>query len=135
MNMLNLAPFSFGCRCRRYDDGQVFSPSMLDITDEVWKALDERHQEHCCSLPQDWPPDCRCCPSPSRQRLQEGCFGCLATEYSFPEADKIKHRVSQAAAAPVAAAAGSKSAAPVAAAAPAEPSEDSDEEMGLDLFA
>ncbi|KAF3943496.1 hypothetical protein CMV_029955 [Castanea mollissima] len=112
---LGIRPFSYGLVVLQvYDDGSVFSPEVLDLTDEdqIEKFFIGVSMVTCCC------------------------------EYSFPLAEKVKEYLKDpskfaVAAAPVAAAA--SGGAPAAAAAKEEekkeePAEESDDDMGFSLF-
>lgn len=139
MNMLNLAPFTFGLTVLDiYDDGQLFSPAMLDITDDVLtKHLLSAIKNVAAVSLQTGIPTAASVPHSFINAFKKVVSVGLATDYSFAQADKIKERmaadVATASAAPAAASAKAAPAA-AAAAAPAAPESEEDEEMGFGLF-
>lgn len=134
LNMLNLAPFTFGLTVTDvYDNGSVFSPSMLDITDEVLaKHLQTAIKNIAClSLATKYPT------TAAAPHLLVNAYknllsvGLACESYSFAAVDKIKEALKNPVAvapAPAAAAAPAK-----AAAAPAK-EESEEEELGIGLF-
>lgn len=138
LNMLDITPFSFSLGVQNvYDDGSVFSPSILNITESVMIDFVKQAIKNVASvsLAAKFPTVA------SAPHLMVTAYKNLIStglgleEYSFPALDKFKQSLAAAASAPVAAAASGKSAAPVAAAAAAAPAEESeDEDMGFGLF-
>lgn len=135
LTMLNIQPFQFGCVVELcYDDGAIFEPSVLDITDEaIMKNYSAALRNIAAlSLALGFPTKASV-PHSLVNGFKNLLATSLASDYTFPASDKLKEALENAknfvAAAPVAAAA---SAAPAAAAATKE--ESSEEEMGFGLF-
>lgn len=137
LNMLNLSPFTFGLTVIDiYDNGAIYAPKMLDITEDVLEKLvkDAVNQVAAISLSVGIPT------AASVPHLMVNAYKrlvavTLSTDYSFPAADKIKEALKNPQAfAPVAQAAPTSAAAPAAAAPAKVEKEESDEEMGMGLF-
>lgn len=138
LNMLNISPFTYGLSVEQvFDNGQVFSPSILDITDEQMTGyfLAAAKTIATISLAVGYPT----LPAVSHSIInhyKNVLAVSIATEYTFEGSEAIKDRLANpeayAAAVPAAAAASSGGAA--AEAAPAEEEEESDEDMGMGLF-
>lgn len=138
LNMLNISPFTYGLKVEQvFDNGQCFSPEILDITDEELTGhfLAAVRTIATISLAAGFPT----LPAVSHSIInhyKNVLAISIATDYTFEGSESIKDRLANpeayAAAAPAAAAASSGSAA--AAAAPAEEEEESDEDMGMGLF-
>ncbi|KAH7365840.1 hypothetical protein KP509_18G048600 [Ceratopteris richardii] len=139
---LGIRPFSYGLVIQNvYDSGSVFDPAVLDLTEEdlMGKFASGVSMVAALSLGLDY-PTLAAAPHMFANAFKNVVAIALETEYSFPEADKVKEYLKDpskfaVAAAPVAA----SSEAPAAAAAPAEekkpePEEESDEDMGFSLF-
>merc|ERR1712027_275082 len=107
LNMLKISPFTYGLIVQKvYDSGSVFSPEILDITDDDIK-----------------------------QRFCAGVAIAAVTEITFKEAEQLKEFLADpskfaAAAAPAA----SDAPAAAAPAAPVEEEEEEDDDMGFGLF-
>lgn len=137
MQMLNLMPFHFGMTVLSiYDDGAIFDPSILDITDEVLvsRVQDTIKKIAALSLELRF-PTVASAPHSLVNAYKRILGVALANdEISFPAVEKIRERLANpgafAVAAPVAAAAGDAPAA----AAKEEPKEESDDDMGFGLF-
>ncbi|XP_061900206.1 large ribosomal subunit protein uL10 [Entelurus aequoreus] len=142
-NMLNISPFSFGLNIQQvYDNGSVYSPDVLDITEA---SLHTRFLEGVRNIAsvclQIGYPTLASVPHTVINGYKRVLAIAVETDYSFPLADKVKAFLADpsafaAVAAPTAAAA---TTAPAAAAAPAkeevkEESEESDDDMGFGLF-
>lgn len=136
LNMLNLVPFTFGLTVIDvYDDGSIFPPSMLDITDEVLSKHLQAAIKNIASLSLAAKfPTVAAAPhmlvNAYKNILAVG-LGC--EEYSFDAVEKIKELLKT----PVAAAAAPAASASAAAApAPAkeESEEEEEEELGMGLF-
>ncbi|MBA0697114.1 hypothetical protein Goari_003619 [Gossypium aridum] len=140
---LGIRPFSYGLVVLSvYDNGSVFSPEVLDLTEDdlIEKFATGVSMVTALSLAISY-PTLAAAPHMFINGYKNILAVAVATEYSFPQADKVKEYLADpskfaVAAAPVAAAAGG--AAP--AAAPAEeekkpePEEESDDDMGFSLF-
>ncbi|TYI63006.1 hypothetical protein E1A91_D10G290100v1 [Gossypium mustelinum] len=140
---LGIRPFSYGLVVLSvYDNGSVFSPEVLDLTEDdlIEKFATGVSMVTALSLAISY-PTLAAAPHMFINGYENILAVAVATEYSFPQADKVKEYLADpskfaVAAAPVAAAGGG--AAP--AAAPAEeekkpePEEESDDDMGFSLF-
>ena len=143
LNMLNLSPFTFGLTVTDiYDNGSIYSPKMLDITDEVLGKLLKSAIDRVAAISlARGLPSLASAPHSLATAFKRAVALSLSDETSdeltFPAAEKVKSAIANAAkAGPVAASSApqaSASAAPAAAAAPAA-KEESDEEMGFGLF-
>ncbi|XP_074064721.1 large ribosomal subunit protein uL10-like [Macrotis lagotis] len=147
LNMLNISPFSFGLIIQQvFDNGSIYNPEVLDITEET---LHLRFLEGVCNVAsvclQIGYPTIASVPHSIINGYKQVLAVAVGTEYSFPLAEKVKAFLADpsafAVAAPVAAApvAAAPAAAAPAAAIPAkveakEELEESDEDMGFDLF-
>ncbi|XP_022765028.1 60S acidic ribosomal protein P0 [Durio zibethinus] len=139
---LGIRPFSYGLIVLSvYDNGSVFSPEVLDLTEDdlIEKFASGVSMVTALSLAISY-PTLAAAPHMFVNAYKNVLSVAVATEYSFPQADKVKEYLADpskfaVAAAPVAADAG---AAPVAAAAEEEkkpePEEESDDDMGFSLF-
>merc|ERR1712018_199911 len=139
LNMLNISPFSYGLVVNQvYDNGAVFSPKVLDITEEDIKAKFMAGVANIAavSLAIGYPTA-----ASVPHSIVNGFKNLLAiaaeTEVTFEQAEKMKAYLADpsafaVAAAPAAAAAGAAEAAP--AAKEEEPEEESDDDMGFGLF-
>lgn len=139
---LGIRPFSYGLIVLSvYDNGSVFSPEVLDLTEDdlIEKFATGVSMVTALSLAISY-PTLAAAPHMFINAYKNVLSIAVATEYSFPQADKVKEFLADpskfaVAAAPVAADAG---AAPAAAAAEEEkkpePEEESDEDMGFSLF-
>merc|ERR1712241_710616 len=136
LNMLNISPFSYGLVVENvYDNGSIFSPKVLDITDDDLKATFMAGVANVAAVSlQIGYPTMASAPHSMVNGLKNLMAIAAETEITFAAAEKLKAYLADpsafAAAAPAAAAA---SAAP-AAAKVEEPEEESDDDMGLDLF-
>ncbi|XP_051750671.1 60S acidic ribosomal protein P0 [Ctenopharyngodon idella] len=142
LNMLNISPFSYGLIIQQvYDNGSVYSPEVLDITED---ALHKRFLEGVRNIAsvclQIGYPTLASIPHSVINGYKRVLAVAVETDYSFPLAEKVKAFLADptafAVAAPAAASAAvEKSAAPAAKEeAPKEESEESDEDMGFGLF-
>ncbi|XP_062092523.1 large ribosomal subunit protein uL10 [Humulus lupulus] len=141
---LGIRPFSYGLVVESvYDNGSVFSPEVLDLTEDdlVGKFASGVAMVTSLALAISY-PTIAAAPHMFINAYKNVLAVAVATEYSFPQADEVKEYLKDpskfaVAAAPVAAAAAG-GAAPAAAKAeekkeePAEESEDDD--MGFSLF-
>ncbi|KAK3509027.1 hypothetical protein QTP70_018532 [Hemibagrus guttatus] len=140
LNMLNISPFSYGLIIQQvYDNGSVYSPEVLDITED---ALHKRFLEGVRNIAsvclQIGYPTLASIPHSVINGYKRVLAVAVETDYSFPLADKVKAFLADpsafAVAAAPSAAAAAPAAAPAAAAEPAkEESEESDEDMGFGL--
>jgi large subunit ribosomal protein LP0 len=141
LNMLNISPFTYGLTVEQvYDNGQVFAPSILDITDDELTGhfLAAIKTITTVSLAAGYPT----LPAVGHSIInhyKKILALSIATEYTFEGSEAIKDRIANpdayAAAAPVAAAAAASGAGAAAEeAAPAEEEEESEGDMGMGLF-
>ncbi|CAM8916218.1 unnamed protein product [Rhodiola kirilowii] len=139
---LGIRPFSYGLVVISvYDSGSVFSPEVLDLTenDLVDKFAVGVSMVTALSLAISY-PTLAAAPHMFINAYKNVLAVAVATDYSFPQADKVKEYLADPskfiAAAPVASA--DLSSAPAAAAkeeaAPADAAEESEEDMGFSLF-
>ncbi|KAG5557945.1 hypothetical protein RHGRI_008004 [Rhododendron griersonianum] len=142
---LGIRPFSYGLVVLTvYDNGSVFNPEVLDLTEDdlVGKFAAGVSLVTSLALAISY-PTLAAAPHMFINAYKNLLAIAVETEYSFPQADKVKEYLADpskfaVAAAPVAAAA-SGAAAPAAAAAKEEekkeePAEESDDDMGFSLF-
>merc|ERR1711923_271898 len=140
LNMLKISPFTYGLIVQKvYDQGSVFSPEILDITDDDIKnkfmAGVANVAAVCLEIGY---PTIASAPHSIANGMKNLLAIAAVTDITFKEAEMLKEFLADpskfaAAAAPAAAAA----AAPAAAAAAKEPepeSEDEDDDMGFGLF-
>lgn len=136
---LNIRPFSYGLIIQKvYNDGSVFDPAVLDLTDEdLIKGFSAGLSNVAAlSLGANY-PTIAAVPHIFLNGYKNVLSVALETDYSFPAADKIKEYLADPSKFVVAAApAAATGAAPAAAAAPAkvEEKEESDDDMGFSLF-
>ncbi|KAK1377944.1 60S acidic ribosomal protein P0 [Heracleum sosnowskyi] len=139
---LGIRPFSYGLVVLSvYDNGTVFSPEVLDMTEDdlVAKFAVGVSMVTSLSLALSY-PTLAAAPHMFINAYKNVLAIALETEYSFPQADKVKEYLADpskfvAAVAPSATA--DSGAAPAAAAAEEkkeEPAEESDDDMGFSLF-
>ncbi|XP_072955180.1 large ribosomal subunit protein uL10-like [Typha angustifolia] len=140
---LGIRPFSYGLIIQSvYDNGSVFSPEVLDLTEEdlIEKFSTGVSMVISLSLALSY-PTLASAPHMFINAYKNVLAVAIATEYSFPQAEKVKEYLKDpskfAAAAPVAAV-DAAAAAPAAAAKEEEkkeePAEESDDDMGFSLF-
>lgn len=138
---LGIRPFSYGLVVTSvYDNGSVFSPEVLDLTEDdlIGKFASGVSMVASLSLALSY-PTLAAAPHMFINGYKNVLAVALATEYSFPQAEKVKEYLkdpSKFAVAAVAPVAAESAAAPAAAKEEKkeEPEEESDEEMGLGLF-
>jgi len=139
LNMLNISPFTYGLQVQQvYDQGTVFSPKVLDITDEDLMATFQSGLANVAavSLAIGYPTV-----ASVPHSVVNGFKNLLAiaavTDVTFKEAATLKEFLADpskfAAAAAAATPAAAAEAAP-AAAKEEEPEEESDDDMGFGLF-
>lgn len=138
---LGIRPFSYGLVVLSvYDNGSVFSPEVLDLTEDdlVERFAAGVSMVASLSLALSY-PTLAAAPHMFINAYKNVLAVAVATEYTFPQAEKVKEYLKDpskfaVAAAPVAAA--ETVAAPVAAKEEekAEPAEESDDDMGFNLF-
>jgi len=139
-NMLNISPFSYGLIIQQvYDNGSVYSPEVLDITEAALHARFLEGVRNIASVCLEIGyPTLASVPHSVINGYKKVLAVAVETDYSFPLADKVKAFLADpsafaAVAAPAAAA--ETAAAPAAAKEEAkEESEESDDDMGFGLF-
>ncbi|PIA59338.1 hypothetical protein AQUCO_00400317v1 [Aquilegia coerulea] len=142
LSKLGIRPFSYGLVVLSvYDNGSVFNPEVLDLTEDDLMGRFAAGVSMVTSLALAISyPTLAAAPHMFINGYKNVLAVAVATDYSFPLADKVKEYLKDpskfaVAAAPVAAAASSS--APAAAKEEEkkeEPAEESDEEMGFGLF-
>ncbi|GLD69980.1 60S acidic ribosomal protein P0 [Lates japonicus] len=140
LNMLNISPFSFGLIIQQvYDNGSVYSPEVLDITEAALHARFLEGVRNIASVCLEIGyPTLASVPHSIINGYKRVLAVAVETDYSFPLADKVKAYLADpsafaAVAAPAAAA--ETAAAPAAAKEEVkEESEESDDDMGFGLF-
>ncbi|KAK7320613.1 hypothetical protein VNO77_30250 [Canavalia gladiata] len=141
---LGIRPFSYGLVVLSvYENGSVFSPEVLDLTEDdlVEKFAVGVSMVTSLSLAVSY-PTLAAAPHMFVNAYKNVLAVAVETEYSFPEADKVKEYLkdpSKFAVAAVAVSAADSGAGPAAAAAKEEekkeePAEESDDDMGFSLF-
>ncbi len=134
LNMLNLMPFTFGLTVITvYEEGSLFSPSILDITDAALEGfvMSAIKNIAAVSLTASFPTAASVPHMLANAYKNVLCTGLACSDYSFPALDAIKAAIANPGA--CAAAAPATAAAPAAAAAPAKV-ESEEEEFDMDLF-
>ncbi|KAF5453656.1 hypothetical protein F2P56_028546 [Juglans regia] len=140
---LGIRPFSYGLIVlSAYDNGSVFSPEVLDLTEDdlLEKFAIGVSMVTSLSLALSY-PTLAAAPHMFINAYKNALAIAVATEYSFPQAEKVKEFLedpSKFAFAAAPAAAADSGAAPAAAAKEEEkkeePAEESDDDMGFSLF-
>ncbi|PKA63114.1 60S acidic ribosomal protein P0 [Apostasia shenzhenica] len=142
---LGIRPFSYGLIVQSvYDDGSVYSPEVLDLTEDdlIEKFSSGLAMVTSLSLALSY-PTLAAAPHMFINAYKNVLAVSIATEYTFPQAEKVKEYLKDpskfaVAAAPAATAADTSGAAAPAAAKEEEkkeePAEESDDDMGFSLF-
>lgn len=120
-----------------YDKGSVYDADLLDITsDDVSKMVGDVLSDIASLSLQLNFPTLPACPTLVTNAAKNLLAIAIATDYSFPLADKMKDAISNpvAVVVPVAAAAAAAPAASEPAKKAAEPEPEEDEDMGFSLF-
>ncbi|KAK9389996.1 ribosomal protein L10-domain-containing protein [Lipomyces mesembrius] len=138
LNMLNISPFTYGMSVLQvYDQGQAFSPEILDIEEEtlIKSFTSAITTITTISLAIGYPTLPAVIHSVINHYKKVLAVS-IATDYTFDGSEAIKDRIANpeayaVAAAPVAAAAGIEEAATAAEEAPAEEAEESEDDMGM----
>lgn len=139
LNMLNISPFTYGLSIEHvWDNGTIFAPSVLDVDEESFIENLKKGITNIAAISLGLGiPTVASVPHLLVNGYKNLLGVALATDYSFPAADRIKEILADpskfaVAAAPVAAAA----AAPAAAKKEekVEEKEESDDDMGFGLF-
>jgi len=139
LNMLNISPFHYGLIIEQvYDEGSVFSPSILDINDDDLRGRFMAGVRNVAAISlQIGYPTAASAPHSIANGFKRLLAVAVQTEYTFPEAERTKEYLADPSKFAVAAAAPAASAAPAAAAKEEkkeEPEEESDDDMGFGLF-
>ncbi|QCE01318.1 large subunit ribosomal protein LP0 [Vigna unguiculata] len=139
---LGIRPFSYGLVVLSvYDNGSVFSPEVLDLTEDdlIEKFVAGVSIATSLSLAISF-PTLAAAPHMFVNAYKNVLSVAVETDYSFPEADKVKEylkdpsKFAVAAVAPPAAASGAPAAAAKEEEKKEEPAEESDDDMGFSLF-
>ncbi|KAL5734303.1 hypothetical protein ACOSP7_032164 [Xanthoceras sorbifolium] len=138
---LGIRPFSYGLVVVSvYDNGSVFSPEVLDLTEDdlVEKFAAGVSMVTSLALAISY-PTLAAAPHMFINAYKNVLAVAVATEYSFPQADKVKEFLKDPSKFAVAVAPGAAPAATAPAAAKVEekkeePAEESDDDMGFSLF-
>jgi len=144
LNMLNISPFTYGLVLQNvYDQGEVYSPEVLDIKDEdLVKKFSEglaRVAGICLYVGY---PTIASVPHSIARGFKKLLYAAAASDYTFKEAEYLKEILSdpsklaalQAAAAATPAASAAAPAEEAAAPAKEESEDESDDDMGFGLF-
>lgn len=138
LNMLKISPFTYGLEIEQvYDQGTVFSPEVLDITDDDIRAKFMEGVRNVASVClQIGYPTVASVPHSIVNGFKNLLAIAAETDITFPEAEQMKAFLADPSAFAVAAPAAAAEEAPAAAeeAAPEESEEESDDDMGFGLF-
>mmetsp|Transcript_10888 Transcript_10888/g.35816 ORF Transcript_10888/g.35816 Transcript_10888/m.35816 type:complete len:314 (-) Transcript_10888:102-1043(-) len=133
---MKLMPFSYGLVIVQvFDNGSLFAPEVLDITDDdMVKSFGAGVANVAAlSLAANY-PTLASVPHSIINSYKNVLAISVATDYTFPLAQKVKDYLANPDAFAAAAAPAAGTAAPAAAAAPEPEEEEEEEEMGFDLF-
>lgn len=141
LSKLGIRPFSYGLVVVSvYDNGTVFAPEVLDLTEDdlIEKFAIGVSMVTSLSLAISY-PTLAAAPHMFINGYKNVLAIAVETDYSFPLADKVKEYLADpskfaVAAAPAADSGSAPAAAATKEAAKEEPEEESDDDMGLDLF-
>lgn len=141
LHKLNIKPFQYGLKVEHiYDNGSVYSASVLDITDDVILSAFNSGVTNVAAFSRELAiPTTASMPHSIVEAFKFCAALCLDTEHIFPQMKQLKDMLDNpdafaaaaAAAAPAAAAGGKAEAAP---AKVEEEEEEEDGDMGLSLF-
>lgn len=138
LNMLKISPFTYGLEIEQvYDQGTVFSPEVLDITDDDIRSKFMEGIRNVASVClQIGYPTVASVPHSIVNGFKNLLAIAAETEITFPEAEQMKAFLADPSAFAVAAPAAAAEEAPAAAqeAAKEESEEESDDDMGFGLF-
>jgi large subunit ribosomal protein LP0 len=141
LTMLNIQPFTYGCVIQQvYDQGSVFDPSMLDMTDETLLGFYYESLRSVASISMAINmPTLASVPHELMRAYKNVIAVALASDYPLPEAEKIKESMAASTQAsadvPVSTSAGqAKTGSTAAKDTKPESDVESDEDMGFDLF-
>jgi len=136
LNMLKISPFTYGLEVVAcYDEGSVFEPAVLDITEDDIRArfMSAVNNVAAVSLNIGYPTAVSA-PHSIANGLKKLIAIAAATDITFPAAEKTKAFLADPSAFAVAAPVAEEKAADAPAAAAEESEEESDSDMGFDLF-
>ncbi|KAK7290121.1 hypothetical protein RIF29_04320 [Crotalaria pallida] len=140
LSKLGIRPFSYGLLVVNvYDNGSVFSPEVLDLTEDdlVVKFAAGVSMVASLALSISY-PTIAAAPHMFAHAYKNVLAVALASEYSYPQADEIKEYLKDpskfAAAAPAAASGSAPAAAPAKKEKEPEPEEESEDDMCIGLF-
>jgi len=136
LNMLKISPFTYGLEVVAcYDEGSVFEPAVLDITEDDIRArfMAAVNNVAAVSLNIGYPTAVSA-PHSIANGLKKLIAIAAATDITFPAAEKTKAFLADPSAFAVAAPVVEEKAADAPAAAAEESEEESDSDMGFDLF-
>jgi large subunit ribosomal protein LP0 len=136
LNMLKIFPFSYGLIIQKvYEQGSIFSPEILDITDDDIK---DRFMAGVANVAavclQIGYPTIASAPHSIANGMKNLLAVAAVTEITFKEAEKLKEYLADPSKFAVAAAPAAAAAAAPAAAKVEEPEEEEDDDMGFGLF-
>jgi len=137
LNMLNISPFTYGLNVVQvYDQGTVFHPSVLDIEEETLLSNFVAGIKNIAAISlQIGYPTVASVPHSIINSYKNLLAVSIATEYSFPGAEKVKAYLADPSAFAVAAAPAAASASSAAKVEEkVEEKEESDDDMGFGLF-
>lgn len=141
---LGIRPFSYGLVVQSvYEDGSVFTPEVLDLTEEdlIEKFSAGLSMLTSLSLAISY-PTLAAAPHMFINAYKNVLAVAVATDYTYPQAEEVKEYLKDPSKFAVSAAPAASGATPAVAAAPAaaveekkeEPAEESDDDMGFSLF-
>jgi len=136
LNMLNISPFTYGLTVVQvYDNGTVFHPSVLDIEEDSLVANFVAGIKNIAAISlQIGYPTIASVPHSIINSYKNLLAVSIATEYSFPGAEKIKAYLADPSAFAVAAPVAAASASAEKVEEKVEEKEESDDDMGFGLF-
>merc|ERR1712227_1097261 len=136
LNMLKISPFTYGLIIQKvYDSGSVFSPEILDITDDVKDMFMSGVRNVAAVCLQVGYPTMASAPHSIANGMKNLLAVAAVTEITFKEAEQLKEFLADPSKFAVAAAPAAGDAAPAAAAKePEEEEEEEDDDMGFGLF-
>merc|ERR1712113_119115 len=137
LNMLKIFPFHYGLVVQKvYDQGSVFDPAILDITDDDIKDMFMAGVANVAAVRlQIGYPTMASAPHSIANGMKNLLAVAAVTEITFKEAEQLKEFLADPSKFAVAAAPAAGDAAPAAAAKEPEPEEEEeDDDMGFGLF-
>ncbi|KAL8438865.1 hypothetical protein Efla_005345 [Eimeria flavescens] len=141
LHKLNIKPFQYGLKLEHiYDNGSVYSSSVLDITDDVILGAFKQGVTNVAAFSRETGiPTKASVPHSIIEAFKHCAALCLDSDFTFPEMKQLKDMIANpaafaaAAAAPAAGAAAAGGGA-AAAAEPEKEEEEEEEDMGFSLF-